>query len=301
MAEVSPPYFCQGGTYDARSDRLAGTAWLTDEGHIWPTDLAVSQRGAGANMSVDVSSGFCYVGSDVTYQAWYLCLNDATVNKTIASVGSAGQSRKDLIVARCYDTQHGDGSNSWAIEVVQGTAAATGTETVPASPTRSLPLAIVAVTFGQSSVTNANITDQRKAALPVAPVEWEIFANPNTTLTTSNQTLDVVTKTLTVPMACRLRLETQCYLEWPTTADQKGDVYFTVDGVQTGAPIATRRIPQSSSGGTYQETVAYRTSVDVTAGSHTVKVVARRSTGTPNITVGSTTMWISPCRYAAGR
>lgn len=301
MAEVSPPFFTQGGSYDARSDRLSSTAWLTDEGTIWPADLAVSQRGAGANMSVDVSSGFCYVSSDVTSQAWYLCLNDAAVNKTIAVVGSAGQSRKDLVVARCYDTQHGDGSNSWALSVVQGTAATTGTETVPATPTRSLPLAIVSVTYGQSSILNANITDQRVAALPVAPVEWEVFANPNTTLTTANQTLDVVTKTLTVPMTCRLRLETQCYLEWPTTSDQRTDVFFNVDGSQVGAPVAIRRVPQSNNGGIYQETVAHRASIDVAAGSHTVKVVAQRSTGTPNVTVGSTTMWITPARFARGR
>lgn len=301
MAEVSPPFFTQGGSYDARSDRLSSTAWLADEGTIWPADLAVSQRGAGANMSVDVSSGFCYVSSDVTLQAWYLCLNDAVVNKTIAAVGSAGQSRKDLVVARCYDTQHGDGSNSWALEVIPGTAATTGTETAPATPTRALRLATVSVAYGQSSVTNANIVDQRLAAVPVAPVEWELFTNPNTTLTTANQTLDVVTKTLQVPMGCRLRLEAECYVEWPTSGAQRCDVYFVVDGNQVGAPPAIRRVPQISGGDTYQESIYHRASADVAAGSHTVKVVAKRSTGSPNITIGSTSMWISPARYAAGR
>lgn len=301
MAEISPPYYTQGGTYDARSDRLSATAWLSDQGHIWPADLAVTQRGAGANMSVDVASGFCYVTSNVTLSAWYLCVNDSTVNKTIATVGTAGQSRKDLVVAKVTDVAQGDGTNSWAITVKAGTAAATGTEVAPAAGTRELALAVVSVAYGQSTVTNANILDRRQAALPVAPVEWETWANPNTTLTTANQTLDVVTKTLTVPMACRLRLETQCYLEWPTTGDQAAWVYFVVDGTPVGSPQGQYRIPQSSSGGIYQSVASVRASYDVAAGSHTVKTQVKRSSGTPNVTVGSTSMWITPARFAAGR
>lgn len=156
----------QNDTYSATQDRQMIDALFSAAGILVTTDLAVSQRAAGANMSVDVAAGNCVVvGTDVTGQGKYLCKNTAVVNVSIAAAPSSGNSRIDLIVATVRDADADGGAhNDWIIQAVTGTAATTGTQVAPSAPVSSFILAQIAVGPTVTMILTANITDKRVMA-----------------------------------------------------------------------------------------------------------------------------------------
>ncbi len=149
-------------SYSALDVRSIFDALIQSEGVIGLTSLKVSQRGAGANFSVDVATGFCAVGGDdVALQGKYLCQNTAVVNLAIASPPVSG-SRIHRVIARIKDKLH-NGSWStyeWTLEVLADVGSGT-----PALPDSAITLALVTVASGASNVVDANITDQRSSAL----------------------------------------------------------------------------------------------------------------------------------------
>lgn len=177
MAIVTPPFVLQasaahtaklfrralGGLIGAEGVAAFNTAGIT----TWPFglsgDLAVSQRGAGANMSVDVARGGGYVlGDDATDQGYYFGYNDATTNLVI-SAADPSNPRIDLVIMRIKDAAEGGAAGDVVtLEVVTGTPA--GSPSAPTLPASSLQLAQVAVGAGVTSITNANITDSRSMA-----------------------------------------------------------------------------------------------------------------------------------------
>ena len=67
--------------YSAQQLRTIADALLAREGVFGGTHLAVSQRGAGANFSVDVAAGMCAIfGDDVSNQGKYVQRNTAVLN-----------------------------------------------------------------------------------------------------------------------------------------------------------------------------------------------------------------------------
>lgn len=158
------PLWLQNGTYTAAEDRaLIGAMWST--GVLGIFDLAVIQRQAGPNMSVDVygPGGAIVEGTTVPDQGKYLCQADAVENVPIDAAPAAGQSRIDLIVARVRDSSAAGGDDDWIIEAITGTPTA-GTPAAPAAPASSLPLAEVRVTGGAAAIKTADITDLRALA-----------------------------------------------------------------------------------------------------------------------------------------
>lgn len=172
-------------SYAAIDDRLVTTSLWATEGVI-SGGLKVSQRGAGANFSVDVAAGMAVVsGDDVTGQGTYLIRSDAVENVTIPSPPVSG-SRIHRVVAQVRDKLHNSSSWStyeWTIDVLEDTGSGT-----PALPASAISLALVTVAAGQVSVTDSNIQDFRPNALsrpgrprlvadsasrPVRPVEAE--------------------------------------------------------------------------------------------------------------------------------
>src|SRR6266496_5006962 len=111
-------------------------------GIVGTGDLAVAQRGAGANMSVDVAVGTCFVrGRHAFQQGVYRCYNNAVINKTITGAPATG-TRRDIVYAHVYDNAYDAlGQNKWAIEVAEGVASTTPTD--PVLPLTALPLARV--------------------------------------------------------------------------------------------------------------------------------------------------------------
>jgi hypothetical protein len=129
-------------------------------GVVGTNDLKVTQRGAGANMSVDVPAGFAFVsGTSILAQGTYSFANDATTNVSISTADGTNP-RIDLIVAQVRDnTADGGGNNDGRLVAVTGTPGAV--PAVPTVPAGCLVLAQVAVAAAVSSITNANITDKR--------------------------------------------------------------------------------------------------------------------------------------------
>lgn len=162
MAEVTPPLFQNiDAVYTAASLGLPYRD-IVSEGVAGPGDLAVSQRAAGANMSVDVAAGTAWVKGDSSEsQPVYRCVSDGTVNLAIAAADGTNP-RYDLVIAEVRDAAFSGVSTDWRLRVITGTPA--GSPTVPATPDSALPLAQVYVPAGDTTIGTAQIVDVRKLA-----------------------------------------------------------------------------------------------------------------------------------------
>lgn len=160
MAILIPNYL-QTGSYSAKKDRRVNSAMVLQEGIVQKGHFAVSQRGAGANLSVDVSSGEAWVkGDSATDQGYYHVVNDATVNATI-SAANATNPRIDAVVLAVNDSTEVGGSDSYLIEVIAGTPTAGATlanlKGVPTPGATKLLLSYVLVAAAGTKVENAAI------------------------------------------------------------------------------------------------------------------------------------------------
>lgn len=152
-------------SYSALDTRAMLARLLHSEGIAAPDvvagSLKVSQRGAGANFSVDIAAGSCLItGDDVSDQGVYLCESTAVVNVATPTAPASG-TRTHRVVARVKDKLH-NGTYStyeWTLECL--TDPGTG---VPAVPASAISLATVSIAAGQASVQTANITDTRASA-----------------------------------------------------------------------------------------------------------------------------------------
>lgn len=158
MTAITPPILIDGDTPDADQWRMANDALVYYPG-VKAGGLAVTQRAAGANMSVDVAGGFVVVpGGENAYQGTYLCENQGVTNVPIAAADPSF-SRSDLIVARVDDSNYSGALRTFSIDKVTGVA--TSGAPVPAAPPNCWVLAVVLLGSGQTTVTNAAITDSR--------------------------------------------------------------------------------------------------------------------------------------------
>lgn len=161
------PLWLQNLTYLARLDRRL-LAVLFSEGvlDVRGGALKVTQRAAGANMSVDIAPGVGFVaGDDQADQGRYLIPSTAVENRTITAAPAAG-ARIDTVIARVRDANVTGAFNDWLLEVVVG-AVSTANPPTPAAPAVSntaMPLADVRVDAGVASIVDAKITDRRAQA-----------------------------------------------------------------------------------------------------------------------------------------
>jgi hypothetical protein len=168
------PLFTQGGTgaapgYSAIDRRRADSPGL-QAGVMGATDFKVVQRGAGANMSIDVTmtaGGSALVqGGWVAGQGLYTVpVHGSTINEVVAAA-HATLPRIDSVYLRVYDHQH-DFFGLNRAEIVLFTGTATGGATLDnrsgAIPVTGsvLLLGDVLVPAASSSVITANIRDRR--------------------------------------------------------------------------------------------------------------------------------------------
>lgn len=157
--------------YDAIDLRRAAGAGVT-EGIL--TDLAykVSQRAAGANLSVDVDAdagGVRVQGDSVSHQGLYVVApSSANLNVDIAAA-DATNPRNDLVILEVKDDTHdASGLNIARVRVVTGTPNASaamtdafGVNGTPALPSSSVPLAVVNVPALDTAITDSQIDDRR--------------------------------------------------------------------------------------------------------------------------------------------
>jgi len=164
---LETPKWLQAGTYAARLDRHVIQELFRSKNRVL-RGLAVTQRAAGANFSVDISAGSAVIlGTTQADQGSYLCRNTAVVN--LVATATPGAPRTDSVYAVINDPNAGGpaGSN-WNVVWVNGGTAA---------PADSILLATVARTVGEPSIATAAITDQR----PLGEWSWTVgTTNPPT-------------------------------------------------------------------------------------------------------------------------
>jgi hypothetical protein len=137
-------------------------------------DFAVTQRGAGANGSVDVSSGHCLInGDDITAQGCYSCWSDATVNVTVPL--SPPAQRIHRLIIQIQDKLTNLGWSGYQVVPVLLPDIGSGT---PAQPGSAITLALITVNPSDVSVQNAAIQDYRRAP---GPVSFSTAANESRT------------------------------------------------------------------------------------------------------------------------
>jgi hypothetical protein len=160
LTGLDQPLWLQNSVYPAALDRML-IELATEGGVQGLTELAVTQRAAGPNMSVDVAPGRIVAAmGDAPNQGRVLCRSTAVNNLPIGGAPAAGLSRIDRIVARVYDASIIGGSiNGWQLEILPGVPAAS--PVLPPLVPSSQGLAWVTIAAGQAAVTNAMITDQR--------------------------------------------------------------------------------------------------------------------------------------------
>jgi hypothetical protein len=157
------PLWQQGGSYAASVDRgLFSTLWPSG-GVSGGAVTAVANT-----MTVSVAPGTVAVvlqaGQGVALCRW----DAAEVPPALAAAPPAGQSRIDVVVAQVRDNAlDAGGNNDFVFNVVTGTPAATGSQTVPATPTNAYAMANVLVGPSIANLNTATITD-RRGALAVA-------------------------------------------------------------------------------------------------------------------------------------
>jgi len=159
------PLWAQNTRYPAAIDRLLFTSTF-DGGVFAETDLKVGPRGAGTNMSIDISAGRVVIPGP---SGNYVCVSDAVENRTVGAAPPVNTSRVDLVVATVTDNQAtGVGAPAvpatWDIVVVAGTPAASSPQT-PALPANSVALARLVMAASDASVAAANVHEARPCAV----------------------------------------------------------------------------------------------------------------------------------------
>lgn len=135
-------------------------------GIIQESAFKVTQRGAGANNSVDVAAGGIIVpGNEAGTQGYYYIVNDAVVNVPMATGANATNPRIDKIIVRARDSFYSGVDNDANLVYVTGTAAAS-----PVPPDIAalgyknyFELAQISVPANDNTIATADITDLRLA------------------------------------------------------------------------------------------------------------------------------------------
>jgi hypothetical protein len=167
------PSFTPGAhQYDAADARLAMLGNILP-GLFQPGDLEVSQRAAGANMSVDIAAGRCFVDpQDDPHQGVYLAhlkSADAPFN-TLSDGGYAwtaahgSNPRIDLVCVEVGDEDFGGSFTGWRFRIVTGTANAGANHPLavthwPTIPAGCVPIAAVRVEAAATTIIDANIVN----------------------------------------------------------------------------------------------------------------------------------------------
>jgi len=159
--------------------RTAGV--MADDLGVLGDQLRVREAGT-PDMTVDVLAGYgiWFASDGKTVRVFE---SDATESVAITTASHAGtDTRRDIIIAR-----HTSGTIS--VVAVAGVPATTGSAVPPAVPSDSLLLAEVAVVGGDTSITNAKITDRRAEAQIFASNTfsgWNICPGPLPTRTATD-------------------------------------------------------------------------------------------------------------------
>jgi len=159
------PMWLQAGNYEAREDRQVIAASASSEGIA--RGFGVTPRGLGANMSVDVAAGLCYVqGDDSPNQGMYVVENDAPMNLPISAAPASGQ-RWDVVCVKVNDPSAGGATGDNAeIIVVEGSPSAALPPPQPSLPPSALGIGWIIVYAGVVAINQDYINTTSFTSLP---------------------------------------------------------------------------------------------------------------------------------------
>lgn len=166
MALTGPPLVEQSGSHSGAKFRQFLETLLPQPGVGGSLDCQVKQRvtpGQGALVS---TGGIWLLGTSNAVQGHYFDFNDADVDVP-APAADGAQARIDRLVYRVRDPDFQPGTPPSAFEWVTGTA---GSGTPPSLPSDAVSLAQVNRPAANNTITNAQITDERKFAAAVGGV-----------------------------------------------------------------------------------------------------------------------------------
>jgi hypothetical protein len=158
-------------TFRMAIQALTGGSSAAKEGVIAPASAIVTQRGAGANFSVDIAPFQGIVaGEDVTDQGAYLVTNTAVFNLATPTAPGSG-TRTHRLVAQVRDKR---ANASWSTYDWTPVIVVDSGSGEPAEPASSETLAHIVIAAGQANVSNANITQGYtvlRSLIPIAPLQ----------------------------------------------------------------------------------------------------------------------------------
>lgn len=171
IVDAAPPFV--PGTFDGQDVRLA-TIGNALPGLFAAGDFAVTQRAAGANASVDIAAGRCYVDPGAVarqgvYMPWMgTAYNTSTNGGYVWTAQDATNNRIDMLCIEINDTDFSGTYTGFKFRVVDGTPNASVAHQLdaqywPAVPTGCVPVAAIlqksTANGGTGAVTTANITN----------------------------------------------------------------------------------------------------------------------------------------------
>ena len=209
--------------------------------------LDVSQRGAGANMSVDVAIGDAIIQrSDGTYghPAW----NDAVYNQAIAAADGSNPRRDIIVMYIDYGETPSTGvanNTNGVVKITSVSGTAAGSPVDPSSATIQsavgsgnpwIKLARVRVAAGATSISNSVIDDLRELATGMSQGGW-IYDSVFTWVYASSTTFTIagVDVTAQFPVGTKLALYQSGTLKYFTVTSSvfSTNTTVTVDGGST--------------------------------------------------------------------
>lgn len=150
-----PPTWVQNRPVPARIERMMLNKYFQSPGIVTASALNITAQGS-PNMTVNVAAGEAWVaGTSVSNQGYYHVVNDSIVVLTVNQSNTS--SRTDIVILRVYDSEYAGSFDIAQLEIVTGTPGG-GT---PATPANSLKLATITVGANVTSISNANIVDNR--------------------------------------------------------------------------------------------------------------------------------------------
>ena len=189
VADPAIDYSAQEFRQFVRAGLTAGIGVGGEQGVTSSSSFAVTQRGAGANLSVDVASGLAYiVGDDVSNQGTYQEWNDGTVNVTGWTVPGAGTFHHRLVL-QVQDKLNNGAFSGYVANLVPVLDSGGG---LPAEPASAITLATIDIAAAAGSIVNANINDYRQRVGPVPVFKTGDTARASSTSFTDDPDLQLL-------------------------------------------------------------------------------------------------------------
>lgn len=234
---------------------LQDTAGL-QEGVVGAGDFAVSQRAAGANMSVDVALGAAWVQVDTGANNGVAHVASDAIANVSVTTSDATNPRVDQVTLRWNDTSIPTGAgNVPTLQVLAGTPTAGAQIANPSAagyragaaslPNDSLRLADFLVPATSTSVTNANINDRRPSTSWVQTRGKSIIAASDSTSATTyavgNLTTPDRVQGIVLPTDGLIAVMYQAIWQNTVANNAKASLFIGANqlkgGVGTGVPV----------------------------------------------------------------